>query len=123
MSGVRRPRRLRAHPALRAMVRETILSPVLIMPVFIDPEPTAGRQLPSMPGTCNHGLEEMQCLAMLSSAQLSSAQLSSAQLSSAQFSMKRAGVDLILSYFARDPGPPLPDLPWVHPGVLAPGMR
>ena len=60
MSLVRRPRRLRAHPALRAMVRETILTRQdLIMPFFIDPRPGTVREIPSMPGICNYGLDEV----------------------------------------------------------------
>jgi porphobilinogen synthase len=42
------------------MVRETILTRQdLIMPVFIDPKPNTVRQIPSMPGICNYGLEEV----------------------------------------------------------------
>jgi len=60
MSLVRRPRRLRAHPVLRAMVRETVLTRQdLIMPVFIDPKPGTVREIPSMPGICNYGLDEV----------------------------------------------------------------
>lgn len=60
MSLVRRPRRLRAHPALRSMVRETVLTRQdLIMPVFIDPRPNTVRAIPSMPGICNYGLAEV----------------------------------------------------------------
>ncbi len=57
---VRRPRRLRAHPVLRAMVRETVLTRQdLIMPIFIDPKPSTVRPIPSMPGICNYGLDEV----------------------------------------------------------------
>ena len=60
MSLVRRPRRLRTHPTLRAMVRETVLTRQdLIMPVFIDPQPGTVREIPSMPGICNYGLDEV----------------------------------------------------------------
>lgn len=60
MSLVRRPRRLRAHPVLRAMVRETVLHREdLIMPIFIDPRPGTVREIPSMPGICNYGLDEV----------------------------------------------------------------
>ncbi len=57
---LRRPRRLRAHPALRAMVREhTLHREDLIMPVFIDPKASTVRQIPSMPGICNYGIDEV----------------------------------------------------------------
>ncbi len=60
MTLVRRPRRLRAHPTLRAMVRETVLTRQdLIMPIFIDPKPDTVREIPSMPGICNYGLDEV----------------------------------------------------------------
>ena len=55
---LRRPRRLRAHPALRAMVREhTLHREDLVMPIFIDPNPGTVREIPSMPGICNYGLD------------------------------------------------------------------
>lgn len=58
---LRRPRRLRNHPQLRAMVRETTLHREdLIMPVFIDPKPSTVREIPSMPGICNYGLDTVQ---------------------------------------------------------------
>ena len=57
---LRRPRRLRAHPALRRMVREhTLHREDLVMPVFIDPKPGTVREIPSMPGICNWGLDEV----------------------------------------------------------------
>jgi porphobilinogen synthase len=58
---LRRPRRLRHSSALRAMVRETTLHREdLIMPVFIDPRPSMVREIPSMPGICNYGLDKVQ---------------------------------------------------------------
>jgi porphobilinogen synthase len=58
---LRRPRRLRAHGALRAMVRETVLHREdLIMPIFIDPKPNTRREIPSMPGICNWGLDRVR---------------------------------------------------------------
>jgi porphobilinogen synthase len=57
---LRRPRRLRHHPSLRAMVRETTLHREdLIMPVFIDPRPDTEREIPSMPGIYNLGLNKV----------------------------------------------------------------
>jgi len=57
---LRRPRRLRASPILRDMVRETTLSPSdLIMPVFISPVDGTRREIPSMPGICNWGLDRV----------------------------------------------------------------
>ncbi len=48
---LRRPRRLRASPALRALVRETRLTTDdLILPIFITHEPDVAREVPSMPG-------------------------------------------------------------------------
>ena len=58
---LRRPRRLRAQGPLRAMVRETVLHREdLIMPVFIDPRPDTRREIPSMPGICNWGLNRVR---------------------------------------------------------------
>ncbi len=57
---VRRPRRLRGTSAVRAMVRETVLfRQDLIMPVFVDPRPDTKREIPSMPGICNYGLDRL----------------------------------------------------------------
>lgn len=54
----RRPRRLRSSATLRAAVREnTLFRDDLIMPVFIDPNPTTVREIPSMPGIYNRGLD------------------------------------------------------------------
>jgi len=54
----RRPRRLRNSPTLRTAVREnTLFRDDLIMPIFLDPNPTTKREIPSMPGIYNHGLD------------------------------------------------------------------
>jgi porphobilinogen synthase len=51
---VERPRRLRRGERLRAMVRETSLSPVnLIYPLFVAPGEGLRREIPSLPG-CYH---------------------------------------------------------------------
>ena len=56
----RRPRRLRTSANLRAMVREhALFREDLIMPVFIDPKPDTIREIPSMPGIRNHGLDTL----------------------------------------------------------------
>ncbi|MCS6866692.1 MAG: porphobilinogen synthase [Gemmata sp.] len=48
---VSRPRRLRAHPLLRELVRETTLTPRdLILPLFVRPGRGVRREIPSMPG-------------------------------------------------------------------------
>ena len=40
------------------MIRETELTRRdLIMPIFIDPRPSTTREIPSMPGICNYGLD------------------------------------------------------------------
>jgi len=57
---LRRPRRLRTSPILRSMVRETtLLREDLIMPVFISPTAGTRREIPSMPGICNWGLDRV----------------------------------------------------------------
>lgn len=46
-----RPRRLRSHPVLRALVRETSLSPAnLILPLFVRPGKDIKKEIASMPG-------------------------------------------------------------------------
>jgi porphobilinogen synthase len=46
-----RPRRLRQHPVLRELVRETSLSPRdLILPLFVRPGRGVRKEIPSMPG-------------------------------------------------------------------------
>jgi porphobilinogen synthase len=48
---LRRPRRLRRTPALRALVRETrVTADDLILPVFVTHEADAANEIPSMPG-------------------------------------------------------------------------
>ncbi len=55
---IRRPRRLRGHPELRRMVRETRLSPDhFICPLFVTHEDGARRPIPSMPDQYQLGLE------------------------------------------------------------------
>ena len=49
-----RLRRLRRSETLRAMVRETRLSPdMLILPLFVCEGEGLRREVPSMPGVCN----------------------------------------------------------------------
>jgi porphobilinogen synthase len=56
-----RPRRLRRTPALRALVRETDLSPRhLIAPLFVKEGITDPVPIPSMPGHLQHTLESMR---------------------------------------------------------------
>src|SRR5947209_1317686 len=46
-----RPRRLRRHPLLRGLVRETTLSPAdFILPLFVRPGPGVRQEIGSMPG-------------------------------------------------------------------------
>ena len=59
-----RPRRLRAHPALRAMVRETHLSPAdLIWPIFVIAGEDNGEPVNSMPGVSRHTVDRLPALA------------------------------------------------------------
>ncbi|MEZ4319970.1 MAG: porphobilinogen synthase [Myxococcota bacterium] len=54
----RRPRRLRSSATLRTAVRENhLFREDLIMPIFLDPKPSTKREIPSMPGIFNHGLD------------------------------------------------------------------
>lgn len=56
----RRPRRLRSHPALRELVRETVVHREdLIMPIFVQPGTGVKREIPSMPGIHNHSLDTL----------------------------------------------------------------
>lgn len=60
-----RPRRLRANPLIRAMVRETILSPTqFIYPMFICEGKKVRQEVPSMPGifrqSVDQALKEME---------------------------------------------------------------
>jgi porphobilinogen synthase len=55
----RRMRRLRRSPALRAMVRETRLSPdVFMLPLFVCEGEGVRREVPSMPGVFNLSVDE-----------------------------------------------------------------
>ncbi len=55
-----RPRRLRATPALRGLVRETRLHPAqLILPVFVAEGASEPRPIGSMPGVVQHTLETL----------------------------------------------------------------
>ena len=59
-----RPRRLRAHPALRAMVRETHLSPAdLIWPIFVMAGEDSCEPVNSMPGVSRHTVDRLPALA------------------------------------------------------------
>ncbi len=56
---IRRGRRLRRSPALRAMVRETRLSPdMLILPLFVCEGAGVRREVASMPGVFNLSVDE-----------------------------------------------------------------
>lgn len=55
---LRRPRRLRRTPALRALVRETrVTADDLILPVFVTHEADAANEIPSMPGVRQWSVE------------------------------------------------------------------
>ena len=59
-----RPRRLRAQPALRAMVRENILTPAdLIWPVFVMDGQDDACPIASMPGISRHTVDRLPPLA------------------------------------------------------------
>ena len=59
-----RPRRLRAHPALRAMVRETHLTPAdLILPIFVMAGEDSSEPVSSMPGVSRHTVDRLPALA------------------------------------------------------------
>ena len=59
-----RPRRLRAHPALRAMVRETHLTPAdLIWPIFVMAGEDSSEPVSSMPGVSRHTVDRLPALA------------------------------------------------------------
>src|SRR5687767_10943795 len=48
---IQRPRRLRRHPLLRELMRETSLAPLdLILPLFIRPGKGIRKEIASMPG-------------------------------------------------------------------------
>lgn len=55
-----RPRRLRSNQQLRAMVRETWLSPLnFIYPLFVCPGEGVKREIPSMPGNYHHSVDQL----------------------------------------------------------------
>ena len=55
-----RPRRLRATPGLRALVRETVLRPDdLVMPLFVRPGRGEKRPIKSMPGQYQFSVDEL----------------------------------------------------------------
>src|SRR4051812_50123185 len=55
----RRLRRLRRSPALRALVRETRLSPdMFVLPLFVCDGEGIRREVPSMPGVFNMSVDE-----------------------------------------------------------------
>jgi porphobilinogen synthase len=55
-----RPRRLRRSPALRALVRETRLSPdMFLYPLFVCPGEGQRREVPSMPGVFQLSVDEV----------------------------------------------------------------
>ena len=59
-----RPRRLRAYPALRSMVRETHLSPAdLIWPIFVMAGEDTSEPVSSMPGVSRHTIDRLPALA------------------------------------------------------------
>jgi porphobilinogen synthase len=55
----RRLRRLRRSPSMRALVRETRLSPdMFVLPLFVCEGEGIRREVPSMPGVCNLSVDE-----------------------------------------------------------------
>src|SRR5882724_1302379 len=55
----RRMRRLRRTPTMRALVRETRLSPdMFVLPLFVCEGEGVRREVPSMPGVCNLSVDE-----------------------------------------------------------------
>lgn len=57
----RRPRRLRRNENLRSLVRETHLrKDDLVMPIFVSAEKNARREIGSMPGIFQYGLDSME---------------------------------------------------------------
>ena len=56
----RRPRRLRRSAAIRALVRETRLSPdMFLYPLFVCPGEAVRREIRSMPGVCQLSVDEI----------------------------------------------------------------
>lgn len=59
-----RPRRMRRTPGLRALVRETALTPSqLILPVFVVDDPAQAGPIGSLPGVSRHTVESAAALA------------------------------------------------------------
>lgn len=59
-----RPRRLRATPAMRALVRETHVDPAkLIWPVFVRDDIDAPREISAMPGQYQHTIDSLRRVA------------------------------------------------------------
>jgi porphobilinogen synthase len=57
---IHRPRRLRRTPALRNLVRETVLSPSqLLYPIFVTEEAGVRREIPAMPGQYQLSLDQL----------------------------------------------------------------
>jgi porphobilinogen synthase len=57
---IHRPRRLRRTPAIRALVRETRLTPDnLVLPLFVCPGDAVRREISSMPGVFNLSVDEV----------------------------------------------------------------
>jgi len=57
---IHRLRRLRSHPGLRSLVRETVLSPSdLAMPFFVRPGRGQKRSIASMPGQAQYSADEL----------------------------------------------------------------
>lgn len=57
---IHRPRRLRRNPALRALVRETRLTPEnFVLPLFVCPGDAVRREISSMPGVFNLSIDEV----------------------------------------------------------------
>src|SRR5215467_6349848 len=55
----RRLRRLRRSPSMRALVRETRLSPdMFVLPLFVREGEGVRREVSSMPGVCNLSVDE-----------------------------------------------------------------
>src|SRR5215218_6876982 len=55
-----RPRRLRRTPALRSLVRETVLVPSqLVLPLFVRPGTGLRQPVPSMPGVAQTSVDEL----------------------------------------------------------------
>jgi len=61
---VHRPRRLRRTPAIRNLIRETNLSRHdFVLPLFVSEKIESSRPIPSLPGVCQHSLDEISQVA------------------------------------------------------------